>query len=66
MYKVKTFGIEVLPMHVHKELLNIDRQVNDFLAANPTHELISVSDMPVTDDKGETIGIIRCVGYRDG
>ena len=66
MDKVKTFGIEMLPLHAHQELLQLDAQVNEFLAAGSGRSLIGVSDMPVTDDKGETIGIIRCVSYREG
>ncbi len=63
MYKVKTFGSEMKPLHVHQELEGLDRQVNEFLSANPNARLVGVSDMPVSDDRGATIGVVRVVAY---
>ncbi|GAB4265155.1 MAG: hypothetical protein Kow0092_17250 [Deferrisomatales bacterium] len=65
MYKVKTFGTEVQVFHVHKELEALDDQVNTFLASRPEARLLGVSDMPVTDDQGATIGIVRAVAYEE-
>lgn len=65
MYKVKTFGSEMQVFHVHKELERLDAEVNGFLAARPQAALVGVSDMPVTDDRGATIGMVRVVAYRE-
>ena len=65
MYKVKTFGTDMGVFHAHKELEGLDAQVNGFLAAKPSAELIGVSDMAVTDDAGKTIGMVRVVAYRE-
>jgi hypothetical protein len=37
--------------------------VNAFIAMNKIKDVISVSDSPTTDDKGETIGLIRVLCY---
>ncbi len=65
MHKVKTLGTEMQVFQVHKELEDLDRQVNEFLAGKSEAELVSVSDMAVTDDRGATIGMVRVVAYRD-
>ncbi|MDW7711700.1 MAG: hypothetical protein SCH98_14625 [Deferrisomatales bacterium] len=65
MYKVKTFGTDMQVFHVHKELEQLDQQVNAFFAARPQAALVGVSDMPVADDRGATIGMIRVVAYRE-
>jgi len=65
MYKVKTFGMEIRPMKTMQELKEIDRQVNQFIGDAKVKEVISVSDIPTTDDKGETIGLIRVLCYKD-
>lgn len=65
MFKVKTFGMEIRPMKTMQELKEIDRQVNQFMAEANVKEVVSVSDMPTTDDKGETIGLIRVLCYKD-
>ncbi|MDX1764372.1 MAG: hypothetical protein R3231_08635 [bacterium] len=65
MYKVKTFGMEIRPMKTMQELKDIDRQVNQFLGEGNVKEVVSVSDMPTTDDNGETIGLIRVLCYKD-
>jgi hypothetical protein len=65
VYRVKTFGTEVGIFHVHKELERLDGEVNAFLSSKPQAELVGVSDMPVTDDAGKTIGMMRVVAYRE-
>ncbi len=65
MYKVKTFGTDMKMFQVHKELVRLDEEVNGFFAQRPRAELVGVSDMPVADDKGATIGMVRVVAYRE-
>ena len=65
MYKVKTFGTDMKVFHVHKELERLDGKVNAFLAGRPKARLVGVSDTPVTDDKGATIGVMRVVAYEE-
>jgi hypothetical protein len=65
MYKVKTFGTDIQPFKTMKALQAIDDMVNDFFDKNPVKQVISISDTPTTDDKGETIGLIRVVCYED-
>ncbi len=64
MIKVKTFGIEIRPMKTMQELSELDEMVNSFIAENNVDKVISVSDEATTDDKGETIGLIRVVCYK--
>ena len=63
MIKVKTFGMELKPLHTMHELSELDEMVNTFIATNKIKNVISVSDSPTTDDKGETIGLIRALCY---
>lgn len=63
MLKVKTFGMEIRPMKTMNELSELDEMVNKFLAETNVRDVISVSDASTTDDKGETIGLIRVVCY---
>jgi hypothetical protein len=63
MVKVKTFGMELRPMKTMGELNSLDEIVNSFIVDNAITKVISVSDTPTTDDKGETIGVIRVVCY---
>ncbi len=63
-YSVKTFGVELRPMKAMGELALLDQMVNDFLATIGASKVVSVSDTATTDDKGETIGLIRVVCYR--
>lgn len=63
MIKVKTFGMELKPLQAMHELSELDELVNTFIAANKIKDVISVSDSPTTDDKGETIGLIRVLCY---
>ncbi len=64
-YKVKTFGMEIRPLKTMQELSSLDAMVNAFVAGNGVKRIISVSDSPTTDDKGETIGLVRVVTYED-
>ena len=65
MYKVKTFGTDMKVFQVHKELDRLDREVNDFFASRPKAKLVGASDMPVTDDSGTTIGMVRVIAYEE-
>jgi len=65
MAKVKSFGIEIRPMMTMQELHELDRMVNDFITQNNIKRVISVSDAATTDDKGETIGLIRVLCYEE-
>ncbi len=64
--KVKSFGMEIRPMKTMRELELLDARVNDFIAAADIKRVISVSDVATTDDKGETIGMVRVVAYEEG
>jgi len=63
MFKVKTFGIEIRPLKTMHELADLDEKVNRFIAENNVKRVVSVSDIATTDDTGETIGLIRVLGY---
>jgi len=63
--KVKTFGIELEVFQVHRELEELDRQVNEFFADHPGYRLTGASDMPLNDDSGCTRGMIRVVTYEE-
>lgn len=63
MLKVKTFGIEIRPFKAMHELAELDRTVNRFISEDSVKKVISVSDCATTDDKGETIGLIRVLCY---
>ncbi len=65
MIKVKTFTSQLKFFHTMKELDDLDRAVNDFIAAGGIREVISVSDTVTTGEKGEAIGLIRVVAYDD-
>ncbi len=65
MFKVKTFGIELRPLKAMRELSEIDETVNRFISENNIKRVVSVSDVATTDDKGETIGLIRVLCYED-
>jgi hypothetical protein len=66
MFKVKTFGMEIRPLKTMNELAALDETVNDFLSGEKATKVVSVSDVATTDDKGETIGIVRVVCYEKG
>jgi hypothetical protein len=61
--RVKTFGMEIRPMKTMQELKQLDDMVNAFIAGNGIGKVISVSDSSTTDDKGETIGLVRVIAY---
>ena len=63
--KVKSFGMEIRPLKTMKELEQLDAMVNEFVARNGIRKLISVSDSSTTDDKGETIGLVRVIAYEE-
>jgi hypothetical protein len=63
MVKVKTFGIEIRPLKAMHELADLDEKVNRFITENNVKRVITVSDVATTDDSGETIGLIRVLGY---
>jgi hypothetical protein len=63
MIKVKTFGMEIRPLKTMHELAELDETVNKFIAENSVKHVVSVCDTSTTDDKGETIGLIRVMCY---
>jgi hypothetical protein len=63
--KVKSFGMEIRPLKTMRELEQLDDRVNDFISSAGIKKVISVSDVATTDDKGETIGIVRVVAYEE-
>lgn len=63
--KVKSFGMEIRPLKTMQELKTLDDAVNSFIVQNGVKKVLSVSDSPTTDDKGETIGLVRVVAYED-
>jgi hypothetical protein len=63
MIRVKTFGMELKPLQTMHELAELDELVNTFIAAQKIKDVISVSDSATTDEKGETIGLIRVLCY---
>ena len=63
--KVKSFGMELRPLKTMQELKALDDVVNDFIAAHGIRKVLSVSDSPTTDDKGETIGLVRVIAYEE-
>lgn len=65
MVKVKTFGMEIRPLKTTQELKNLDGIVNKFIADKNVEKVVSVSDTATTDDKGETIGLIRVLCYKE-
>ena len=62
MIKVKTFGEPLQIFKVHKELDELDEQVNSFIKDNDISKVISVSDSTTNED-GATIGLIRVLVY---
>jgi hypothetical protein len=64
-FKVKSFGMEIRPMKTMQELQQLDELVNSFLGGKNEKRVVSVSDASVTDDSGETIGLVRVVAYEE-
>jgi len=63
MILVRTFTTTLQIFHAKKELDELDRAVNDFLASEKVTGVVSVSDAVTTGPKGEAIGVIRVVAY---
>ncbi len=63
--KVKSFGMEIRPLKTMQELKQLDDVVNEFIAGHHITRVFSVTDSPTTDDKGETIGLVRVIAYED-
>ncbi len=63
--RVKSFGMEIRPLKTMRELEQLDSRVNDFIAGAGIRKVISVCDTATTDDKGETIGLVRVVTYEE-
>ena len=63
--KVKSFGMELRPLKTMQELKMLDDAVNEFITANSVRKVISVADSSITDDRGETIGLVRVMTYED-
>ncbi len=63
--KIKSFGMEIRPLRTMQELKALDDLVNEFIAANGIRKVISVADSSTTDDKGETIGLVRVLAYEE-
>ena len=63
--KVKSFGMELRPLKTMQELKALDDLVNQFIVVNGISKVISVADSSTTDDKGETIGLVRVIAYED-
>lgn len=63
MVKVQSFGMEIRPFRTASELSELDSMVNNFIAEKNVSRVISVSDTATTDDKGETIGLVRVLCY---
>lgn len=64
MIKVKTFGEPLEVFRAHKELIELDARVNDFIRENGISRVISVSDSTTHED-GKTIGLIRVLVYEE-
>ncbi|MFN3532017.1 MAG: hypothetical protein ACK41Q_05810 [Candidatus Brocadia sp.] len=64
MIKVKTFTSPLRIFHVHNELVELDKAVNDFLQQGNIKKVISVCDS-TTNTNGGTMGIIRVVTYEE-
>lgn len=63
--KIKSFGMELRPLKTMQELKMLDDAVNDFIAAHNVKKVISVADSSITDDSGETIGLVRVMAYEE-
>lgn len=65
MIKVKTFTSQLKIFYTMKELDELDRAVNEFIASGEIRKVVSVSDTVTTGEKGEAIGLIRVLAYED-
>ncbi len=55
--------MEIRPLKTMQELRDLDEMVNQFVIEEGVKRVVSVSDVPTTDDTGETIGLIRVLCY---
>lgn len=55
--------MEIRPFKTASELSQLDAMVNNFIVDKNVSRVISVSDTTTTDDRGETIGLIRVLCY---
>ncbi len=62
MVKIKTFGTELTPFG-NQDFSGIDDMLNSFITENNVQRVISVSDSAVTNERGETVGLIRVLCY---
>jgi hypothetical protein len=65
MLKVRTFTSQIRIFHTIEELAELDRQVNEFLAAGAIRKLSGLSDAIVTGDNGQSIGIVRTIAWEE-
>ena len=65
MLKVNTFTSQIRIFHTIEELAELDRQVNEFLAAGSIRRLAGLSDAIVTGDNGQSIGIVRTIAWEE-
>ena len=63
MVKVKTFGQVLKIFETHRELVELDAEVNQFIIANDIKKVISVSDAVLNGEGGKTQGVIRVLTY---
>lgn len=63
MIKVQTFATSLEIFKTARELSELDKMVNDFIATNNVIRIISVSDVTTNDSGGRTIGLIRALTY---
>jgi hypothetical protein len=63
MAKVKTFGQVLKIFETHRELKELDDEVNKFIVDNKVVKVISVSDAVLTGKDGTTQGVIRVLAY---
>lgn len=62
MAKVKTFGEVLKIFQTHRELMELDEQVNKFIEEQGVR-VISVSDAVVPGPDGSAQGVIRVLAY---
>lgn len=65
MIKVKTFTSQLKIFHTRHELDDLDKEINDYIAARGIRKVISIGDASTTGDKGETIGLVRVLAYEE-
>lgn len=65
MIKVKTFTSQLKIFHTRHELDDLDKEINDYIAARGIRKVISIGDAATTGDKGETIGLVRVLAYEE-